>query len=42
MWGFGSEQPVLFGKIVPGGFRLSNLFLRFGNLEAYFHKSEVA
>ncbi len=34
-----SVQPVLLGKIVPGGFRLSNLFLRFRNRRAKFRRN---
>jgi hypothetical protein len=33
-----SVQPVLLGKIVPAGFRLSNLFLRFPCRGAKFHR----
>jgi hypothetical protein len=33
-----SVQPVLLGKIVPAGFRLSNLFLCFPCREAKFHR----
>jgi hypothetical protein len=34
------SKPVLFGKIVPSGFRLSNLFLSFGNRRAEFHQNQ--
>jgi hypothetical protein len=37
---FWTEQPVLFGKIVPAEFRLSNLFLSFRNQAAKFHQNQ--
>jgi hypothetical protein len=33
-------KPVLLGKIVPAGFRLSNLFLRFPRRQAKFYRNQ--
>ena len=36
--GLGVEPRVLFGKILPSAFRLSNLFVSFSNPKAKFHR----